>query len=84
LPFRIEYKSSVHHDLKSLDPHIAKRILEELEASLGEDPDRGEPLTGRFRGLRRYRIGEYRVIYIKTREGVLVLRIGHRSSVYRP
>ena len=84
MPFRIEYKSSVHHDLKSLDPHIAKRILEELEASLGEDPDRGEPLTGRFRGLRRYRIGEYRVIYIKTREGVLGLRIGHRSSVYRP
>jgi mRNA interferase RelE/StbE len=83
LPFRIEYKSSVHHDLKNLDPHIAKRILDELEASLGENPDRGEPLTGRFRGFRRYRIGEYRVIYTKTRAGVLVLRIGHRSSVYR-
>jgi mRNA interferase RelE/StbE len=83
LPGRIEYKSSVHHDLKNLDPPVAKRILDELEAALAEDPDRGEPLTGRFRGLRRYRIGEYRVVYTKTKDGVLVLRIGHRSSVYR-
>jgi mRNA interferase RelE/StbE len=83
LPFRIEYKSSVHHDLKNLDPHIAKRILDELEAALTEDPDRGEPLTGRFRGLRRYQIGDYRVVYTRTRNGVLVLRIGHRSSVYQ-
>ena len=83
MPGRIEYKSSVHHDLKNLDPHIARRILDELEAALTEDPDRGEPLTGRFRGLRRYRIGEYRVVDTKTKAGVLVLRIGHRSSVYR-
>ena len=83
MPGRIEYKSSVRNDLKNLDPPVAKRILDELEAALTEDPDRGESLTGRFRGLRRYRIGEYRVAYTKTRDGMLVLRIGHCSSVYR-
>ena len=30
----------------------------------------------------RLRIGDYRVIYAKTRDGVLVLRIGHRKNVY--
>lgn len=83
MPGRIEYKSSVRNDLKNLDPPVAKRILDELEAALAEDPDRGEPLTGRFRGLMRYRIGDYRVVYTRTRDGMLVLLIGHRSSVYR-
>jgi mRNA-degrading endonuclease RelE of RelBE toxin-antitoxin system len=58
LPGRIEYKSSVRNDLKNLDPPAARRILDELEAALAENPDRGEPLTGRIRGLLRYRIGE--------------------------
>ena len=83
MPFRIEYKSSVRNDLKNLDPPVAKRILDELEAALAEDPDRGEGLTERLRGLRRYRIGDYRVVYTRTRDGMLVLRIGHRSSVYQ-
>lgn len=79
----IEYKSSVAHDLKKLDKNTAKRILARLEGSLSEDPNLGMPLTGQFKGLFRYRIGDYRVIYTKTQEGVLILRIGHRSKVYK-
>ena len=83
MPARIEYKASVSHDLRRLDRAVADRILDELEAVLSEDPKRGEPLRGQFKGLRKYRIGEYRVIYTLMKDGVLVLRIGHRSVVYR-
>jgi mRNA-degrading endonuclease RelE of RelBE toxin-antitoxin system len=42
----------------------------------------GEPLGGEFKGLYKLRIGEYRVIYAKINETLLVLRIRHRSKVY--
>ncbi len=83
MPVRIEYKSSVLHDLRKLDRAVAERIMDDLEAALSDDPDRGEPLSGQFRGLRKVRIGEYRAIYTRVKEGILILRIGHRSTVYR-
>jgi mRNA interferase RelE/StbE len=78
----IVYKSSVARDLKHLDKTKAKLLLEQLEDSLRQDPDAGEPLKGEFRGLYKLRFGEYRVIFTKTDDRILVLRIGHRSKVY--
>lgn len=40
-------------------------------------------LKGQFAGLRKYRIGDYRVIYAILGDDVLVLRIGHRKDVYK-
>ncbi|MCX6676793.1 MAG: type II toxin-antitoxin system RelE/ParE family toxin [Methanothrix sp.] len=82
MAYRIEYKSSVFRDLKHLDKNVAKRIAKELRDSLSSDPNCGEPLSGQFKGLLKLRVGDYRVIYSKTKEGVLILRIGHRSVVY--
>ncbi|MBI4447235.1 MAG: type II toxin-antitoxin system RelE/ParE family toxin [Acidobacteria bacterium] len=39
-------------------------------------------MKGDFAGLFRLRVGDYRVIYARTDEGYLVLRIGHRRDVY--
>jgi mRNA interferase RelE/StbE len=83
LAYPINFKSSVLHDLSHLDPHIAERIIREIEETLGSDPESGEPLSGEFKGLFRYRSGEYRVIYARYPDSVLILRIGHRRSVYR-
>ena len=83
MSYKIEYKSSVVRDLKKLDKSVAGRILDQLEMNLSENPDGGQPLTGQFKGLFKYRIGDYRIIYTRTVEGILVLRIGHRSKVYR-
>ncbi len=82
MAFRIEYKSSVWRDLRHLDKNIAKRILNDTEGTLASDPAAGIPLTGQFKGLFKLRIGDYRVIYAKTRVGVLILRIGPRNKVY--
>ena len=83
MSYKIEYKSSVVRDLKKLDKGVAGRILDQLEMDLSENPDGGQPLTGQFKGLFKYRVGDYRIIYTRTVEGILVLRIGHRSKVYR-
>ena len=79
----VAYKSSVAGDLKKIDKAHARKLLSKLEASLGKDPHAGEPLKGEFQGFFKYRIGDYRVIYVKTSEGVLVLCIAHRNEAYR-
>jgi mRNA interferase RelE/StbE len=80
---RVDYKASVAGDLDRLDRTAALRILKKIEKTLGEGAASGEPLAGEFEGLHRLRVGDYRVIYAHTATGFLVLRIGHRSDVYR-
>jgi mRNA interferase RelE/StbE len=79
---RIQYKSSVRHDLKNIAAKDSKRILREIGTVLGPNPRAGEPLAGEFRGLFRLRIGNYRVIYALAGKDVIVLRIRHRGKVY--
>lgn len=80
---KVSYKSSVEHDLKRIDKPMVSRLLTQLEKALSANPNAGEPLRGEFRGLFKYRIGDYRVVYSRSSEGVLVLRIRHRREVYR-
>jgi mRNA interferase RelE/StbE len=82
LASKIHYKKSVAKDLKNLDRVEAKRVIDKLEQELSKDPDAGEPLKGKFVGLLRLRVGDYRVIYTRTKDGVLVLLVAHRKDVY--
>jgi mRNA interferase RelE/StbE len=59
----------VQRDLKKLGKQEALRILNQLEAE--------------FAGLRKFRVGDYRIIYSLMDENVVVLRIGHRREVYK-
>jgi len=83
LAFEIQYKRSVVKDLRNLDKVEAKRVIDKLEKELKTDPDAGEQLKGKFAGLLRLRVGDYRVIYARTKDGVLVLLIAHRKDVYK-
>jgi len=83
LPGRVQYKASVEKDLKRLDRQAAWKVLDDIESKLSKNPPVGTPLSGEFKGLFRLRSGDYRVIYSKTTDGVLVLRIGHRKEAYR-
>ena len=83
MAYRIVYKSSVKRDLKRLRKDVARRVLDQLEADLSDDPERSPALKGEFAGLRKYRVGNCRVIFAILGDDVLVLRIGHRKDVYR-
>ena len=81
MAFEIQYKRSVVKDLRNLDKVEAKRVIDKLENELKTDPDAGEQLKGKFAGLLRLRVGDYRVIYARTKDGVLVLLIANRKDV---
>jgi mRNA interferase RelE/StbE len=83
LAYKITFKSSVQRDLKQIDKADARLILERIESELVEKADQLPILKGKFKGLRKYRIGPYRVIFTLLQDTVLILRISHRKDAYR-
>ena len=83
MAYNIVYKKSVERDLSKIGKADARRILSRVEKDLAEKADSYPALKGKFAGLRRYRIGEYRVIFVILGSDVQVLRIGHRREIYR-
>ncbi|MBD3424638.1 MAG: type II toxin-antitoxin system mRNA interferase toxin, RelE/StbE family [Candidatus Latescibacteria bacterium] len=83
MAYRIVYKRSVAKDLKKLDKKEASRILNKIEKELPKKATSYPVLKGKFAGLRKYRIGDYRVIYAIVESDVRILRIGDRRDVYK-
>ena len=83
MAYRIVYKKSVQRDLKKLGKAQASHILDQIDKDLLDHPDSFPTLKGQFAGLRKYRIEDYRVIYVILDEDVVILRIGHRREVYK-
>ena len=83
MTYRVELKRSVARDLRRLDKSEADRILTRLAEELPQRAASCPELTGKFAGLRRFRVGEYRVIFAIIGDAVLVTRIAHRRDAYR-
>lgn len=83
MSYKIAFKKSVARDLKKLSQDDAARILDKIEQDLPEKADTFPLLTGKFAGLRKFRIGDYRVVYAIIENTALVLRISHRRNAYR-
>jgi mRNA interferase RelE/StbE len=83
LASKITFKNSVQRDLKQIDKTDVQFILQKIESELVEKADQLPILKGKFKGLRKYRIGPYRVIFTLLQDTVLILRISHRKDAYR-
>jgi mRNA interferase RelE/StbE len=87
VPFEVRISSSARRQLGRLPAKVAAAVVEFLTSVLPENPLRlSKPLTGDLAGLRSARRGDYRVLLEvdEDRRRILVMRIGHRSDVYRP
>ncbi len=83
MAYKVHYKKSVHRDLKKLGKKEAMRVMNYLEKDLSGKPDSYPVLKGKFSRLRKYRIGNHRVIYVILEKDVVILRIGHRKDIYK-
>ena len=88
MAWQIEYDEKALKALKRLDRQVAERIVNTLEQKIARSDNPrsdGKLLSGRLAEYWRYRIGDYRVICLLKDEvmTVLVVDIGHRSSVYQ-
>ncbi len=77
--------ASAERSLARLPEGVAAAIVEFMVGPLCEEPERvGKPLQRELGGYRSARRGAYRIVYrLDEAHVVRVLRIEHRSNVYR-
>jgi len=83
LAYNITYKKSVQKDLHNLGRSEARRILDKIEKELSDRANTYPTLKGSFAGLRKLRVGDYRVVFAITEQDVIILRVGHRREIYK-
>ena len=82
--FSVQIKGSAAKSLRRIPKRDRIRLIEAIDL-LRKSPTSGGTLKGEFAGLRRIRVGSYRIVYevIDRQLVILVVRIGHRKNVYR-
>lgn len=84
--YEITWQEKVLKDLEVIDKKDAARIVERVKTYLVQNPaGLGTPLKGIFKGLFKYRYGNYRVIYAMdmAEKKIIVLHVKHRKEAYR-
>ncbi len=86
MSWKVEFDKSAFKELSKLNKNIQHKISSEIEkiSQLENPKSYGKGLKGRFLGLWRYRIGDYRIIC--EIDGalitIIVIKIAHRKEVY--
>ena len=82
--YAIRIKENAARELQRIPRPDRERLIAAIDR-LAEDPFAGSALKGELRGLRRIRVGDYRLLYeVRERDlVVLVLRAARRREAYR-
>ena len=81
--YSIRIKRQATREIRRIPKRDRLRIIRAID-ELADSPLRGAVLKGDLRGLRRLRVGDYRVVYKvqHTALVVLVIRVAHRQGAY--
>ncbi len=84
MSYSLQIKRSAARALEKVPKADRLRLVEAIDR-LPATPWAGGTLKGEFGGLRRLRVGDYRIIYevIESRLVILVVRVAHRREAYR-
>ncbi len=83
MAYNISFKKSNGRDLKKISREQVERILLKIEETLVKAPEKHPLLSGKFAGLRKFRVGDYRIIFTILDDTVLILRVCHLKESYR-
>ena len=86
MSWKLAYSDEARYQLKKMDGSVRRAIQKYMGdvCELQDPRSRGKTLESNLAGLQRYRVGDWRVvteIQGKT-VTILVVKIGHRSTVY--
>lgn len=81
---KVIFHSTIEKNLKKLPNNIQKRFFKTVDI-VRINPLAGIPLKGEFKDERKYRIGDYRIVYkfYRKEKTVLIYRIESRQGVYK-
>lgn len=77
------FTESAKKDIAKLDSAIANQIRDALIKYLDDPIKHAKKLQHFAIGSYRFRIGDYRVIFDIQGQDIVILRVGHRQSIYR-
>ena len=85
MPFTLKYSKNAAKDLQKLDNLVKRRIKEAVETKLVGNPVAASVKLRDFdvKGVRRFRVSNYRVIFVVNKKIIEVLRVGHRREIYK-
>ena len=80
----IRWERRTFKELEALPKQAQQRVVRAVEG-LTKAPLKGELLSAEWKGLRRLRVGTYRVIYAFDGAELMisVIRVAHRREAYR-
>ena len=82
-PLELDIPPHVADVLRHLPPDIKRPVKAALRA-ISADPSIGAPLEGALKGLRRFRVRRFRIVYAveRSRRRIRVMAVAHRRRVY--
>ncbi len=89
MKYLYRYSNKALDDLEDLNQKDSRRIIKKLDNIFkSSNPiTQAKPLKGKFIGLYRFRIGDYRAIFSKDNKGnitiITVITIAHRKNIYK-
>ncbi|MDY2962641.1 MAG: type II toxin-antitoxin system RelE/ParE family toxin [Streptococcus dysgalactiae] len=88
MTYKLVISDDVKKQLKKMDKYVALMLAKDMKKQLDNlsNPRQiGKALTGQYKGLWRYRIGNYRVIcdIIDNELVTIALEVGHRKDIYK-
>ena len=84
MEFKIFFHNAVHNDLKEIPKKHLVKIKEAINDKLKEKPEfYGIPLRGSLKPYRKFRVGDYRIVFKVEGNKIYILAILHRKKVYK-
>jgi mRNA interferase RelE/StbE len=83
MTYRVQIKRSAAKALRLIEREDRERLVRAIDR-LADEPHAGGVLKGEFAGLRRIRVGVFRIVY-EVHAGeltILVVRVAHRREAY--
>lgn len=83
--YKIVWHPKAIDDLGEIEEEERKKIIKKIEFLAKLPLELGEPLRGELKGIFRYRVGKYRILYVvKPSEEILVIvAVGKRNEIYK-
>ena len=81
--YKIVFTNRAIKDLKKMEENVKLRIARKLKEYTKEPLKHARKLIDPKIGGYRFRIGDYRIIFDIDNNTIVVLRVGHRKSIYK-
>ncbi len=81
--YKLLYTKSAIKDINKLDPVAKKKIKKKIELYSRKPFRHAKKLIDSALGTYRWRAGDYRIVFDRDENKLIILCVGHRKEIYR-